>query len=223
MTKTSFADRGALMSPRTAKYVEAIIREGDAFDCKKWLQKVREEEAEARQILAASAWGEPARIQIKTPTRTSTVLDTSSPSAVIKAAPAPRAIWRSDHDRSSRPARWLEKVCNAWGEFQASRARDAVFGYLEAVFAIVDHYKTRRRTKKLLRHAFIFANLAFAKNANPFTAVIRCTCHDTVDSKTISKWARALRYVAQCKKPRTRLKTFMKEAGGVNACKGLTH
>lgn len=27
-----------------------------------------------------------------------------------------------------------------------------------------------------------------------------------------------LRYVAYCKKPRTRLKTFMTEAGGVNAC-----
>jgi len=27
-----------------------------------------------------------------------------------------------------------------------------------------------------------------------------------------------LRYVAHCKKPRTRLKTFMKEVGGVNAC-----
>ena len=90
--------------------------------------------------------------------------------------------------------------------------------YLEAVFAIVEHYKVRRRIKKLLRHSFKFANLPFDKNANPFTAVIRCTCDDNADSKTISKWARALRYVAHCKKPRTRLKTFMKETGGVNAC-----
>ena len=41
---------------------------------------------------------------------------------------------------------------------------------------------------------------------------------DNADSKTISKWARALRYVARCKVPRTRLKMFMKKAGGVNAC-----
>ena len=93
-----------------------------------------------------------------------------------------------------------------------------MYGYLEAVFAIVEHYKVRRRTKRLLRHAFKFANLPFDKNADPFTAVIRCTCDDDVDSKTISKWARALRYVAHCKKPRTPLKAFMKEAGGVNAC-----
>ena len=96
-----------------------------------------------------------------------------------------------------------------------------MYGYLEAVFAIVEHYKVRRRTKKLLRHAFKFADLPFDKNANPFTAVIRCTCDDEIDSKTISKWARALRYVAHCKAPGTRSKTFMKEVGGVNACADL--
>jgi hypothetical protein len=100
------------------------------------------------------------------------------------------------------------------GPFQASRARDAVYGYLEAVFAIVEHYKVRRRTNRLLRHAFKFANLPFDRNADPFTAVIRCTCDGAADNKIISKWARALRYVAHCKKPRTRLKTFMKKAGG---------
>jgi hypothetical protein len=90
--------------------------------------------------------------------------------------------------------------------------------YLDAVFAIVEHYKVRRRTKKLLRHAFKFANLPFAKDGDPFSAVIRCTCDDNADSKTISKWSRALRYVARCKKPATPLKAFMTGAGGVNAC-----
>jgi hypothetical protein len=93
-----------------------------------------------------------------------------------------------------------------------------VYGYLEAVFAIVEHYKVRRRTKKLLRHAFKFADQPLHKNANPLTAVIRCTCGGAADNKTVSKWARALRYVARCKKPATPLKAFMTEAGGVNAC-----
>jgi hypothetical protein len=104
----------------------------------------------------------------------------------------------------------------------------------QAVFAIVDHYRTRRRTNKLLRHAFELADLPLEdtrsvhdgephpverdKNADPFTAVIRCTCGDAVDSKMISKWARALRYVVECKERGARLKAFMKQAGGVNAC-----
>jgi hypothetical protein len=61
------------------------------------------------------------------------------------------------------------------------------------VFAIVAYCKVRRRTKKLLRRAFEFAELPFDKNADPFTAIIRCTSDDNADSKTTSKWARALR------------------------------
>jgi hypothetical protein len=140
---------------------------------------------------------------------------------MTRAAPLPKA--RSHHAPRNKTPKGrlrgrLEKVAHAWDDFQASRARDAVYGYLEAVFAIVEHYKVRRRTKKLLRHAFKFANLPFANDANPFTAVIRCTCDNQIDSKTISKWARALRYAAHCKAPRTRMKTFMKDSGGVNAC-----
>jgi hypothetical protein len=159
MTKTSFADSGALMSPRTVKYVEALIREGDNFDCQKWLQQVRDEEAEAKQAFIAS--GEHPAVEIATPSSTSN---------------------------------------------------------FQAVFAIVEHYRTRRRTNKLLRHAFKFAAQPFDKNADPFTAVIRCTCGGVADDKTISKWARALRYVSRCRKSDTALRTFMKIAGGVNAC-----
>jgi hypothetical protein len=114
----------------------------------------------------------------------------------------------------------FEDIRDAWNQFQENRARDAVYGYLEAVFAIVQHYKVRRKTEKLLRRAFEFAGLPFDKNADPFTAVIRCTS-ENADSKTISKWARALRCVARGKEPRKGLKTFMKEPGGVNACADL--
>jgi hypothetical protein len=113
---------------------------------------------------------------------------------------------RRDHFRS--------RLCGTRGR----RARDAVYDYLQTVFAIVMHFKVRRRTNKLLRHAFEFANQPIDKNADPFTAVIRCTSDGQADNKTISKWARALRYVAECKKPSTRLRAFVTEAGGVNAC-----
>ena len=109
-------------------------------------------------------------------------------------------------------------MSDAWDEFQESRVRDAVYGYLKAVFAFVVDYKGRRRTKRLLRRAFQFAGLPFDKNADPFAAVIRCTSERNVDNKTISKWARALRYAAHCKRPRTPLKRFIKKMGGINAC-----
>jgi hypothetical protein len=96
-----------------------------------------------------------------------------------------------------------------------------VYGYLGAVFDTVMHYKMGRRTKKLLRQAFTFADLPFDITADPFSAVIRCTCDDNIDSNTISKRARALRYAARSKEPAVRLRTFMKRAGGVNACADL--
>jgi hypothetical protein len=76
-------------------------------------------------------------------------------------------------------------------------------------------------TNRLLRHAFDFADLPFENNADPFAAVIRCASGGGVDNKTISKWSRALRYVARSKERGCGLRTFMKEAGGINACANL--
>jgi hypothetical protein len=213
-----------LLSPRTAKYVAALIRQGDNFDYYKWLQMVREEENQAKQSPATFTSGKTIAPEIDPPIGTTDCRSASlnsGPAPMTRAAPLPKA--RSHHEPrnktpKARVRRRLEKIRDAWDDFQASRARDAAYKYLKAVLEIVEHYEVRRRTKKLLRHAFKFANLPFDKNANQFTAVIRCTCDDEIDSKTISKWARALRYVAHCKKPRTPLKTFVKNMGGINAC-----
>jgi hypothetical protein len=142
---------------------------------------------------------------------------------VTRAVPIPRALRQTDRAPKTKAPKStlrqrLEKVGDAWNDFQTTRTRDAVYKYLSIVFETVMHYKVRRRMKKLMRQAFEFADIPFDENADPFTAVIRCTSADGADSKTISKWARALRYAAHCKVPRTRLKTFMKQVGGVNAC-----
>lgn len=215
-----------MLSSRTAKYVEAMIREGDNFDYSRWLQRVREEEAQAKQFPATCFLGELPPSEIGDLTNTPDLRDVRAISVPVlhaKSPPTARAVHRSDHkaQRESpqdRLRRRLIKVSDAFDQFQESRVRDAVYGYLEAVFALVVDCKGRRRTKQLLQRAFQFAGLPFDRNADPFAAVIRCTCEHSVDNKTISKWARALRYVAYCKVPRTRLKTFMKKTSGINGC-----
>ena len=155
------------MSPRTAKYIEAMIREGDNFDYHKWLKMVREEYAQAKQAPTAITPRDVVAAQVDDPINTSDSRDarpTLGPAQISKPALNPRALRRlhrqaTSQTTSARLRRWLEKVCGAWGEFQASRARDAVYGYLEAVFAIVEHYRVRRRTTRLLRHAFEFGDL----------------------------------------------------------------
>jgi hypothetical protein len=215
------------MSPRTAKYVDAMIREGDNFDYDEWLKRVREEDTPAKQLVATRASDELGAAQINKPISSSTSdRQHDRPISPLRLIPKTIRLSKSlrPHRRTesqtpkARLRRRLEKVRRAWGEFQASRKRDAVYGYLEAVFGIVEHYKVRRRTTRLLRHASEFTNLPLDKQANAFAAVIRCTSDRDIDSKTVSKWSRALRYVARFKKPETALETFMKEAGGVNAC-----
>jgi hypothetical protein len=210
------------MSPRTAKYVEAMVRED--FDYDEWLREIREEEAQAKQVPIAITRRDVVAVQVDNPIKTSDrqqlARANSAPSLIPKALLRTRRRHQEAQRKTpkARLTRWLEDVHRAWGEFQESRSRDAVYPYLAAVFAIVMHCKVRRRTTRLLRHAFKFASLPFKNNADAFSAVIRSTCGNSVDAKTVSKYARALRYVARCKEPDTELSAFMKKAGGVNAC-----
>jgi hypothetical protein len=218
-------ETSSLLSPRTASYVEALVREGDNFDYSRWLERVRAEKTRAKpgarslSTLAGSNRllggppenrSEPANVK---------PLFMAKRISVLRAIPRPIRNTESETP-DSRLRRRLEQTRGAWNDFQTSRVRDAVYGYLAAVFSIVVHYKVRRRTTRLLRHAFKFANLPFDKNADPFAVVIRCTSGRDINAKTISKLSRALRYVARSKVPDSGLRTFMKEAGGVNVCAG---
>jgi hypothetical protein len=53
--------------------------------------------------------------------------------------PTSSAIAKSKTPKA-RLLEWLERISSAWDDFQASPARDAVNGYLGAVFAIVEHH-----------------------------------------------------------------------------------
>jgi hypothetical protein len=219
----SFVRVPPLASSRTAKYIAAMIQEGDSFDYNKWLKRVCEEEAEAKRVDAAGVSGELVAAQIANPIKTSDrqlARTNPAPSSIPKTLLRTRRRHQEAQSKTAkaRLRRWLEKVRVAWDDFQSNRRRDGVYGYLEAVFAIVEHYRIRRRTRRLLRHAFEFADLPFDRNADPFSAVIRCTSGNTADAKMISKWSRALRYVARSKERDSGLRTFMKEVGGVNAC-----
>ena len=220
MIETSSAGKEPpLLSPRTADYIAALIQEGENFDYSKWLESVRGEEASTKcippKLVVPEMDNQAGASACNSTWPHSLLLTRATPIAKTLRPPHRASKYQTVENRLRRR---LEELRHAWDVFQASRARDAVYGYLDAVFAIVEHYRVRRKTKKLLRHAFKSAGLSFDKNADPFTAVIRCACGGDVDSKTISKWARALRYAARCKVSPTQLKTFMKEAGGVNAC-----
>jgi hypothetical protein len=203
-----------------------MIREGDDFNYRDWLRRVREEEAQTKRSPTSFTLGEPFAPEIGDLTNSADGREASikaKPALRTNSSPIPRVRRQLDREAISRPPQTglrqrLVMVCNAWDDFQECRKRDAVYGYLKAVFALVVDCKGHRQTTRLLRRAFRFAGLPVDKNPDPFAAVIRCTSERNVDNKTISKWARALRYAAHCKRPRTTLKAFIKKMGGINAC-----
>ena len=90
----------------------------------------------------------------------------SEPGPQAKLAPIPRTVYRSDDKaKTDGPKAGLSQrlvmVCNAWDDFQECRKRDAVYGFLKTVFALVVDCTGRRRTKRLLQRAFQFAGLPF--------------------------------------------------------------
>ena len=206
-----------------------MVREGVAFNYDEWLQRVRAEEAY-----------EKASVPPSTPdkaTQNITCERSVVPQAFVSATrTTPMLLARFGTPKPSRNGRTksalaklsgvrvaegLLNVCAAWEEYQSSRARDAVYRYLKAVFLIVSTYKGKKEKQRLLRKAAKLAGLDIDKNTDAFAAVIRCTCENKLDNKTISKWVRALRYAAYRNRPPRLLKSFMKARGGINACASL--
>src|SRR5437016_4026056 len=94
----------------------------------------------------------------------------------------------------------LLRVRNAWEECQASRDRNAIYGYLSAVFDLVMWWKAEDRAISRARWALRLHNIWPSDHDEPFAAIILCTSdRSKVDKRTRSKWSRVMRYAAEYK------------------------
>jgi hypothetical protein len=113
----------------------------------------------------------------------------------------------------------LLRLRNAWHAFQESRYRDAVYGYLSAVFDLVAWWTVDGRALDRARRALRLHNIDLSDHDEPFAGVIRCTSDaGKVDKRTRSKWSRVLRYALEYKADSEPLDQFIKRKGGLNAC-----
>jgi hypothetical protein len=113
----------------------------------------------------------------------------------------------------------LLRIRNAWDECQASRDRDAIYGYLSAVFGLVAWWTAENRALERAQNALRLRRLTPSDHDEPFAAIIRCTADPAkVDKRTRSKWSRALRYALAYKSHLEPLDRFMKRKGGINRC-----
>jgi hypothetical protein len=113
----------------------------------------------------------------------------------------------------------LAELRRAWARYRSTNGRDAVYLYLEAVFALVTRWRHLNCAFKNSRAALRFRGGAPQIKPEPFSIVIYCTSDSEVaDAKTRSKWSRVLRYARKAKPVEQSLTEFIKSNGGINEC-----
>jgi hypothetical protein len=113
----------------------------------------------------------------------------------------------------------LLRVRNAWEECQASRARNAIYSYLTAVFDLVAWWAAEGRAVSRGHWTLQLQNIWPSDHDEPFAAIVRCTSDPgKVDKRTRSKWSRVLRYAAEYKATSEPLAVFVQRKGGINKC-----
>jgi hypothetical protein len=136
------------------------------------------------------------------------------PSFLSKSAPKDAIPYSSEAIRQD-----LVRVRGAWEDCQASRDRNAIYGYLAAVYGLVAWWTAESREIDRARRALGLKRLEVSDREDPFAAVIRCTADPAkADKRTRSKWSRVLRYAAAHKLDSEPLVQFIKRKGGINAC-----
>jgi hypothetical protein len=107
----------------------------------------------------------------------------------------------------------------AWEDCQAARDRNAIYGYLTAVFDLVSWWTAEDRALERAHKALRLQRICPFDGEESFAAVIRCTADSAkVDKRTRSKWSRVLRYALRCNFNSEPLDQFIKRKGGINEC-----
>jgi hypothetical protein len=113
----------------------------------------------------------------------------------------------------------LERVRGAWDDCQTDRRRDAIYGYLKAVYDLVNWWSAEKCEADRARQALRLRGLLPWPREDVYAAMIRCTADPArADKRTRSKWSRVLRYAARYKVDAQPLAEFIKRKGGINEC-----
>jgi hypothetical protein len=116
----------------------------------------------------------------------------------------------------------LQRLEREWEICQSTRARDAIFVYLTAVFELVTVWAHEGTAVDYSRWAiWLRGHRSAVVSPEPFATVIFCTAdRKKVDYRTRSKWSRVLRYAAEYKDLDEPLAAYIKRKGGINKCAG---
>ncbi len=114
----------------------------------------------------------------------------------------------------------LSRLQGEWEDYQSTRDRDGIYGYLTAVFELVSWWAHEGKAAEYADRALgLKQRRLIVEVQEPFAAVIFCTADpDKVDFRMRSKWSRVLRYAAEFKSLDEPLSAFVQRKGGINIC-----
>ena len=113
----------------------------------------------------------------------------------------------------------LLRLEREWEMVQESRDRDAIYGYLTAVFELVVCWAQEGKAVQRACRALYLRRHNSEREPEPFAALILCTAdRGKLDDRMSSKWSRVLRYAAEFKDLDEPLRDFIKRKGGINKC-----
>jgi hypothetical protein len=113
----------------------------------------------------------------------------------------------------------IKRIRGIWGKCQRRRRRDAIYGYLTAVYNLVTWWAAEGRDVERARRALRSRLLDVPEREDSFAAIIRCTADPArVDKRTRSKWSRVMRYATAHKDDAEPFQQFVERKGGINRC-----
>jgi hypothetical protein len=113
----------------------------------------------------------------------------------------------------------LKRLRSTWEDAQSSRDRNAIYGYLSAVYDLVAWWTAEGRQADRARRALRLQRLEVSEREDPFAAIIWCTADPAkADKRTRGKWSRVMRYAAAYKAVSEELHRFVRRKRGINAC-----
>jgi hypothetical protein len=113
-------------------------------------------------------------------------------------------------------AQGLKQLETAFDQYQSTRARSAVYGYLTAVYEFAVGFKTAVGCRRVAKQMAKQKGYVVREDQDRFSLLIRAT--STVNEKTRWKWTICLLCAVPLEVDPLELEGFIRELGGINQC-----
>ena len=113
----------------------------------------------------------------------------------------------------------ITKAKEAWAKYQENREyeKNAVYGYLQVVFDLVQQWKGKGMADEYSLKALKQDEFPSRMKADPYARVIYCSSDD--EPKMRSKWANIMQWVAENNRRGRSFTEFVTKNGGLNKCR----